>query len=170
MNAGKDIDCLLRSATAADAEALADIYNPYVLATVITFEEQPVSAADMAGRVAEVGQLSLPWLVAERDGRVVGYAYATRWKSRSAYRLSTETAVYLEPGSWGRGVGSRLYAQLLLALHERGIHVALAGIALPNPASVALHEKLGFRKVGQLPEVGFKLGRWVDVGYWQRIP
>lgn len=164
------MDTVIRPATSADAAALARIYNPYILETVITFEEQAVSATDMAARLTQVWQLSLPWLVAERSGRVVGYSYASRWKARSAYRLSTETAVYLEPESCGQGLGRRLYEQLLGALHERGIHVALAGIALPNAPSVALHERLGFQKVGQLLEIGFKLGRWVDVGYWQRVP
>jgi L-amino acid N-acyltransferase YncA len=160
----------IRPARDADAAALARIYNPYVLETIITFEEQPVSVTDMAARLTQVQQLSLPWLVAERGGRVVGYAYATRWKERSAYRLSTETAVYLEPQSCRQGLGARLYQQLLADLRDRGIHVALAGIALPNDPSVALHERLGFHKVGQLPEIGFKLGRWIDVGYWQRTP
>ncbi len=164
------MNTLIRPARGADAEALARIYNPYIRETVITFEEDAVSAADMAARVAQVNGLSLPWLVVERSGRVVGYSYATRWKVRSAYRLSTETAVYLEPESCGQGIGSQLYAQLLAELHDRGIHIALAGIALPNAPSIALHERLGFRKVGQLVEIGFKLGRWVDVGYWQRVP
>lgn len=164
------MDTVIRPARSADAEALARIYNPYILETIITFEEQALSATDMAARLDQVWQLSLPWLVAERRGRVVGYAYATRWKERSAYRLSTETAVYLQSDSCGQGLGTRLYEQLLPALRERGIHIALAGIALPNAPSVALHERLGFRKVGQLLEVGFKLGQWVDVGYWQRVP
>ena len=164
------MDTVIRPATSADAEALARIYNPYILETIITFEEQVLGAADMAARLAQVQQQSLPWLVTERRGRVMGYAYASRWKERSAYRLSTETGIYLQSDSCGQGLGTQLYEQLLTALRERGIHVALAGIALPNPASVALHERLGFRKVGQLPEIGFKLGRWVDVGYWQRVP
>lgn len=160
---------LIRSATAADGAALARIYNPYILETVITFEEEPVTAALMAERVAEVEQLALPWLVGERDGRVLGYAYATRWKTRASYRYSTETAVYLEPGASGQGYGYRLYGALMAALPSRGIHAAIGGIALPNAASVALHEKLGFTKIAQFLEVGFKLGRWVDVGYWEKL-
>jgi len=160
----------IRSARATDGEALARIYNPYILETVVTFEEEPVSAAVMAERVTEVTGQSLPWLVAELRGQVLGYAYATRWKARASYRFSTETTVYLGPGQSGHGYGTRLYAALLEALRAGGIiHAAIGGIALPNAASVALHEKLGFRKVAQFPEVGFKLGQWVDVGYWQKL-
>lgn len=160
---------LIRPASAADGPALARIYNPYILDTVVTFEEEPVSAAEMAERVADVRALSLPWLVGERDGKLLGYAYATRWKTRASYRYSTETTVYLEPGQGGKGYGLRLYAALLEALRGTQIHAAIGGIALPNAPSVALHEKLGFAKVAQFPEVGFKLGRWVDVGYWQKL-
>ena len=159
----------IRPASAADGEALARIYNPYIRDTVVTFEEEPVSGAAMAARVTEVAALSLPWLVAERGGRVLGYAYATRWKTRASYRYSSETAVYLEPGQSGNGYGYQLYMAMLEALSSTGIHAAIGGIALPNAASVALHEKSGFTKVAQFPEVGFKLGRWVDVGYWQKL-
>jgi phosphinothricin acetyltransferase len=159
----------IRAAGAADGQALAHIYNPYILGSIVTFEEEPVSATEMAERVLDVRALSLPWLVGERDGKVLGYAYATRWKTRASYRFSTETTVYLEPGQSGNGYGLRLYAALLEALGAADIHAAIGGIALPNAASVALHEKLGFAKVAQFPEVGFKLGRWVDVGYWQKL-
>jgi L-amino acid N-acyltransferase YncA len=159
---------LIRTATADDADAIAGIYNPYVLDTVVTFEEEAVSAAAIATRIADVTTASLPWLVAERDGALQGYAYATRWKGRCSFRYSVETTVYLATGSTGRGMGKQLYGELLRRLQERGMHVAIGGIALPNAASVALHEKLGFHKVGHFSEVGFKFGRWVDVGYWQR--
>jgi phosphinothricin acetyltransferase len=160
---------IIRAARSADGPALACIYNPYILDTVVTFEEEPVDAAEMAERVTAVRALSLPWLVAECNGKVVGYAYARRWRTRASYRYSSETTVYLEPGQGGNGYGFRLYAALLEALAEGGIHAAIGGIALPNAASVALHEKLGFTRVAQFPEVGFKLGRWVDVGYWQKL-
>ena len=160
---------IVRSASSADANALARIYNYYIENTVITFEEEPVSPQTMAARLAEVQALSFPWLVAEVGGKVIGYAYANKWKVRSAYRHSVETTIYLEPGHEGRGVGKTLYAALLPPLRARGIHAVIGGAALPNEASVALHEKLGFDHVGTFREVGFKHGRWVDVGYWQLV-
>ena len=159
----------VRSASAADAAAVASIYNHYVRNTVITFEEETVSESDMAARMAEVQGMSLPWLVAEIEGAVVGYAYANRWKGRSAYRYSVETTIYLAQGCEGRGIGATLYGALLPILRSRGIHVAIGGAALPNEASAALHEKLGFEHVATFRQVGFKHDRWVDVAYWQLL-
>ena len=160
---------LVRPATAADAEAIARIYNYYVANTVITFEEEAVPARDMAARIAEAQSLSLPWLVAEAEGAIVGYAYARRWRPRSAYKYSAETTIYLERGYEGRRIGTTLYSALLPLLRERGIHVAIGGVALPNDASIALHEKLGFERVATFRQVGFKHDRWVDVAYWQLV-
>jgi L-amino acid N-acyltransferase YncA len=160
---------IVRPALAADAESIARIYNHYILTTVITFEEEPVLAQDMLVRIAETRDLSLPWLVAEVAGTIVGYAYARKWRPRSAYRYSAETTIYLEHGYEGRGIGKKLYSELLPLLRERGIHVAIGGVALPNEASVALHEKLGFEHVATFREVGFKHDRWVDVAYWQLL-
>lgn len=160
---------VVRSASTADALAVADIYNYYVRNTVITFEEEPVSESDMAVRMAEVQGMSLPWLVAEIGGAVVGYAYANRWKGRSAYRFAAETTIYLENGYEGRGIGATLYRALIPILRSQGIHVAIGGAALPNEASVALHEKLGFERVATFRQVGFKHERWVDVAYWQLL-
>ena len=162
-------DVIVRSASAADAAAVAGIYNYYVRNTVITFEEDPVSAEDVVARMAEIQGLSLPWLVAEIEGVVVGYAYAARWKGRSAYRYSVETTIYLEKGFEGRGIGATLYGALLPILRTRGIHAAIGGAALPNAASVALHERLGFEHVATFRQVGFKHDRWVDVAYWQLL-
>jgi len=159
----------VRAAASADAEAVAAIYNHFVLRTIVTFEEEPVSPTEIARRMDDVREASLPWLVAERAGAVVGYAYATAWRVRRGYRYSTEVTVYVAPGAGGRGIGSRLYADLIPALEERGIHTAMGGIALPNDASVALHEKFGFKKVAHFEQVGVKFDRWIDVGYWQRI-
>lgn len=160
-------DVVIRPAVPADAAAICRIYNHYVAATVITFEEEPVSEAEMARRIGEVTSKPLPWLVAEDAKAVVGYAYATAWRPRSAYRFSVESTVYLDAAATGRGVGRSLYEALLGDLRTRGVHCVLGGIALPNPASVGLHEKMGFKKVGHLEEVGFKHDRWVDVGYWE---
>jgi phosphinothricin acetyltransferase len=160
----------VRPATAADAEAIARIYGHYVANTTISFEEVAVPAAEMAQRIDEVLSASLPWLVAEQGGRLVGYAYAGKWKGRCAYRHSVETSVYVDPAFTGRGIGRQLYRALLQLLRERSIHAVIGGIALPNAASVALHESMGFSKVAHFREVGYKFGQWIDVGYWQKTP
>ncbi|MBA5689092.1 arsinothricin resistance N-acetyltransferase ArsN1 family B [Rugamonas apoptosis] len=158
----------IRDAIADDARTIAAIYNPYIANTTISFEEQPVTDAEMARRIAEVQGAGLPWLVIEQDGAVLGYAYATKWRVRHAYRFSVESSVYLAPQAAGQGVGTRLYTALLERLRDGGCHLVIGGVALPNAASVALHEKLGFEKVAQFREVGFKFDRWLDVGYWQK--
>lgn len=158
---------LIRSATTADSEAITRIYNHYIRESVITFEENDVGAREMAGRIEETMGATLPWLVAEDQGVVVGYAYASKWKARSAYRFAVESTVYLDQKYTGRGVGTKLYQELLGILRAKSLHVVIGGIAQPNPASVALHERLGFEKVAHFKEVGFKFGRRVDVGYWQ---
>lgn len=152
-----------------EAADIAQIYNHYITHTIITFEEEIVSDDVIAERIQEVQLSQLPWLVAEQDGEILGYAYASKWQGRCAYRYSAEVTVYLSPDHVGKGIGFALYSKLLPALKSQGIHVALGGIALPNEASVKLHEKLGFLKVAQFKEVGFKFNRWIDVGYWQRI-
>lgn len=159
---------MLRPATPADAADIAAIYNHYVETTSISFEESAVSAADMAQRIADVGA-RLPWLVCEEDGRVVGYAYATAWRVRAAYRFSVESSVYVSPGYPRRGIGSRLYRALLDDLRSRGIHAVIGGIAQPNAASVALHEAFGFEKVAHFKQVGRKFEQWVDVAYWELL-
>ena len=158
---------MIRSALPADSEAIARIYNYYVLNTMSTFEEQAVTPQVIAERVNETFAASLPWLVAESSSRIVGYAYASMWKDRAAYRYSVESTVYVDPAAMGVGFGSDLYASLLDDLRQQKVHVVIGGIALPNEASVRLHEKFGFRKVAHLEEVGYKFGKWVDVGYWQ---
>jgi phosphinothricin acetyltransferase len=159
---------MVRTVESSDAEAIAAIYNHYVMHTVVTFEEDPVTGLEMARRIEEVLAASLPWIVAEDSDRVViGYAYATRWKARAAYRHSVETTVYLADNRGRQGLGTQLYTELFRRLKQCGIHAAIGGIALPNAASVALHEKFGMRKVAHFDEVGFKFGKWVDVGYWE---
>ncbi len=159
----------IREAKSSDAGAIAAIYNPYVKDTVITFEEEPVDGTEMARRIGDIRSASLPWLVAEENGQVSGYAYAVPWKARSAYRFSVEITVYLARGNGGRGLGSLLYGHLFSKLQTLGIHAVIGGIALPNQASVALHEKFGLKKVAHFQQVGFKFNRWIDVGYWERI-
>lgn len=157
----------LRPASAADAATLAALYGHYALNTIITFEVEPPSPEEMARRIQEVQDLGLPWLVLEEQGQLLGYAYAARWKARWAYRFSAETTVYLAPGQERRAYGRLLMEALLRELRLRGMHTALAGIALPNPGSVGLHEALGFVPVAAYKELGWKFGRWIDVGYWQ---
>ncbi len=164
-----DDQVIIRNAQAADAAALAELYNHYVSNTVTTFEEQPVTAEEMGGRVQDVVSWELPWIVLLRDDELLGYACAVRWKLRDAYRRSVESTIYLRQGVLGHGLGSQLYTALLARLQELDVHAVMGGIALPNPASVALHEKMSFEKVAQFKEVGYKFGRWVDVGYWQRM-
>jgi L-amino acid N-acyltransferase YncA len=158
---------MIRPALPADAEAIARICNYYILNTVITFEELVITPQDITRRLDDVYTASLPWLVAVSSGRIVGYAYASMWKERSAYRYSVESTVYLDPEALGVGFGSQLYENLLTNLRQQKLHTVIGGIALPNEASIRLHEKCGFRKVAHFKEVGHKFGQWVDVGYWQ---
>src|SRR5688572_12376242 len=157
---------MIRSATTADAEAIAEIYNHYIVHTYITFEEEPVSPEQMRGRITEV-QTNHPWLVYEQNGSTEGYAYANRWHTRCSYRRSVETTVYVDSAKLDKGIGSQLYGELIRMLQGADLHVAIGGIALPNEGSVALHEKVGFAKVAHFKEVGRKFDRWIDVGYWQ---
>jgi L-amino acid N-acyltransferase YncA len=159
----------IRPAKESDAADIVGIYNLYVLETCITFETEPVEAAEMAQRIRETLEARLPWLVAEASGRVVGYAYASKWKGRCAYRYSVESTVYLDPARTGKGLGLRLYASLIDAIRACSMHAVIGGVALPNPASVGLHERLGFKKVAHFEQVGYKQDRWVDVGYWQLL-
>ena len=158
----------IRSAVPTDASGIAVIYNHFVAHTVVTFEEEPVSSDEIARRMEDVRSASLPWIVAEQSGRIAGYAYATQFRTRAAYRFSVEVTVYLDPTASGRGFGSALYDELFALLRAKGIHVVIGGIALPNDASVKLHEKFGMKKIAHFAEVGFKFGKWVDVGFWER--
>jgi len=159
---------VIRDATPADAPGIAEIYNHYIVNTVVTFEEVVVSAEEMGRRVGAVTE-RFPWLVLEAEGRVAGYAYASAWHARAAYRHSVEATVYLAKDCVGRGLGSTLYRALLDRLPTLGVHTVIGGIALPNEASVAIHEKFGFEKAAHYRQVGRKFDRWIDVGYWQLI-
>jgi len=158
---------MIRDATSSDAAALAAIYNHYILHSVITFEEAALGVDEMAKRVDKVQSAGHAWLVAEENARIVGYAYAAKWHERAAYRHTVEVSVYLAEDARSRGWGTRLYEALFATLRERSVHVAIGGIALPNAASVAIHEKFGMQKVAHFHQVGYKFGQWIDVGYWQ---
>lgn len=159
----------VRPIAPGDAAAVARIYNYYVTDTIVTFEEEPVSEQEIGNRINEVLAAGLPWLVAEEEQEILGYAYASKWKGRRGYRFAVEVTVYLDHERVGRGAGSQLYAELLKQLKSAGIRTAIGGIALPNDASVRVHEKLGFEKVAHFKENGIKFDRWIDVGYWQLI-
>ncbi|HEX7023068.1 MAG TPA: arsinothricin resistance N-acetyltransferase ArsN1 family B [Trueperaceae bacterium] len=157
----------IRLATPEDAAAVAAIYAPVVTSTATSFELEAPDAAEMSRRI--LGTLArYPFLVCEAGGEVLGYAYGSRHRSRAAYDWSVEVSVYVNASARKLGVGRALYRSLLALLALQGFHAAYAGIALPNPASVGLHEALGFRPVGVFGEIGYKLGAWHDVGWWQR--
>jgi L-amino acid N-acyltransferase YncA len=160
---------MIRQANTADAAAIVAIYNHYVLNTSVTFEEEAVTTEQMAERIGQLKADGLPWLVLEQSGEVLGYAYATKWRVRSAYRFSVESTVYVKDGVTAKGLGSQLYQQLLAELKVLGLHLVIGGITLPNKQSVALHEKFGFEKCGHFQQVGFKFEQWRDVGYWQKL-
>lgn len=156
----------IRLARGDDADEIARIYRPFVESTIISFETVPPDTSQMAGRLAAtLGRY--PWLVCEWDGRIAGYAYATKHRERKAYQWSVDTSAYVHPEYWRRGIGSGLYRSLFEILPAQGFMNAYAAIALPNPGSVGLHESMGFRPVGVYRSVGYKLGAWHDVGWWE---
>jgi len=156
----------IRPVRQRDCAAIVAIYSPYVLETVISFEQSPPTEAQMAQRIRDTTAL-YPWLVAEVDDKVIAYAYATCWRARVAYGYTLESTIYVDKAYTGRGIAKPLYLALLAELKSRGVHAVVGCIALPNDASVALHEQCGFVKVAHFPQVGCKFERWVDVGFWQ---
>lgn len=160
-------DHSIRTARPADARALLEIYGPVVRETAISFEFEPPTEADLARRIARVIADDDPWLVLEIEGAVAGYAYASGFRGRPAYATTRETTVYVDPRHHRSGVGRTLMVRLLEEIRERGARLAVAVIALPNEASVALHESLGFRHVGTLHAVARKFGEWHDEGFWE---
>jgi L-amino acid N-acyltransferase YncA len=162
-------DPLIRQASKEDAAAIAAIYNHYVEHSYATFETSLISTDEAAERIGDVVSNGYPYFACESEGAVVGYAPANRWKSRCAYASTVETSIYVDRVFVGCGIGTRLGRALIEASHASGYHALIAGIALPNPASVALHETLGFEKAAHFRETGYKLNRWIDVGYWELL-
>ncbi len=156
----------IRRATAGDAERIAEIYNWYILHTIITFETDVVGPQEMTNRIEEK-TLNHDWLVGEVNQEVIGYAYYGPFRTRAAYNHTVESTIYLSQKSIGQGFGRVVYAQLLESVKERGFREAIGVIALPNPQSIALHRAMGFAEVGVLKRVGYKFGRYIDVGIWQ---
>lgn len=159
--------CRIRLAAPADAAAIREIYAPFVETTPISFEVEPPSTAEMADRI-ETTLREYPWLVCEAAGTVIGYAAASSLRSTPPYRWTVELSVYVEDAAQGSGIGTALYASLLSVLSVQGYRNAYAVTTLPNPASVALHERFGFETVGTFPAVGYKRGRWHDIRWWYR--
>ncbi|MBA3677689.1 MAG: N-acetyltransferase [Sphingosinicella sp.] len=159
----------IRAAIPQDAAAIAAIYAPYVTGSSVSFEMSPPDTAEMGHRM-EAGSGLYPWFVAEEDegGALIGYAYATQFRPRPAYHYAVETSVYVDPAHQGRGAGRMLYEILIRTLEKQRFAQAIAAITLPNDASVKLHEALGFTSAGVYRQIGYKGGRWLDVGLWQR--
>jgi phosphinothricin acetyltransferase len=159
---------MTRHVKITDAEQICTIYNHYVINTTVTFEELPVTEEQMRMRIIKLTP-TFPWLVYEIENELKGYAYATEWKSRTAYRFSAETTVYIKWQHTGKGIGTILYLELIKEMKALSYQTLVGGIALPNNSSIALHEKLNFKKVAHFHRIGFKLNQWVDVGYWQLL-
>lgn len=158
----------IRACADNDVAEICEIYNHYIERTVITFEEIPLTYAQMKERVHAYTKL-YPWLVCEDAGEIVGYAYASKWKERSAYKHTAEVTVYLKHNATQKGYGSALYRELIAQLEGKGCHVLLGCLAIPNEASAKLHERFGFKQIAHFTEVGRKFDRWIDVGYWQKV-
>jgi L-amino acid N-acyltransferase YncA len=157
-----------RPATLADAAAIQAIYAHFVESTTVSFEEEPPDVTEIESRFLQ-GSVSYPWLVAENDGEFAGYAYASAHRNRASYRWSVDTTIYLAEGHRGRGIGKALYAKLIEVLRQQGFYNAFGGVALPNPASIRLHESLGFKPMALYENVGYKFGGWHSV-CWLVLP
>lgn len=159
---------MIRAATLKDSKAISEIYNYFITDTVITFEEQTITANDIAQRIEVTYIDKLPWLVKlDKHNTIIGYAYANKWRFHSAFRFTVEATVYLTKNFQGQGLGSQLYQALFEQLKQLSIHEVIGVITLPNEQSIALHEKFGMKKVAHFEKVGLKFSQWHDVGFWQ---
>jgi phosphinothricin acetyltransferase len=159
---------MIRSVHTADASAICGIYNYHVVNTAVSFEEAPVSVEEMKSRIQTV-TAQYPWFVWEETGEILAYAYINAWRDRAAYRYAAELSIYVKHGWEGRGLGRKLMTCLLGSVKKTNIRILVSGITIPNDASIALHEKLGFQKVAHFKEIGYKLETWLDVGFWELI-
>lgn len=157
---------MIRKVTIEDAQQLVDIYNHYVLNTVVTFDDLPFTVDAFKDKIESIYKI-YPFFVFEEDNKILGYAYANKWREKPAYKFTVESTVYLHHEAFGKKIGTTLYTALLKQLKEQHYHVVVGGLTLPNEASVKLHEKFGFKQVSHFKEVGLKFNRWLDVGFWQ---
>jgi phosphinothricin acetyltransferase len=160
------MSALIRVAQLSDASGIVAVYGPYCDSTIVSFEVVAPSIEQMQDRIRQISD-GFPWLVAEIDGRIAGYVYANRHRERAAYQWAVDVAVYIAAAYHRRGIGRALYTSLFEILRELGYYKAIAGVSLPNPGSVGLHERMGFRQAAVFHGVGFKCGQWVDVGWWE---
>ncbi len=156
----------IRPVTAKDAASILEIYRPYVLDTPISFEVEPPTLKEIEQRILNI-TAKFPWIVMEEENSIIGYAYVSEFKNRKAYDWSVESTVYIKQGYHRKGIGKKLYQELLIKLYDLGVVNVIGGITLPNQSSVKLHESFGFKQVAQFKDAGFKSGHWWDVGYWQ---
>jgi phosphinothricin acetyltransferase len=159
---------MIRPVKSGDAVSITHIYNYYIKNSVSTFEEIPFSIHETEERILDIAA-KYPWLVWEESGELTGYAYVNTWKERTAYRYSAELSIYVKHDFRGKGIGRKLFGRLLEEVRKTTVHTLVSGITLPNEASVALHEKFGFKKIACFNEIGFKSDKWLDVGYWELI-
>lgn len=157
---------MIRTVRPNDAQGISLIYNHYIEHTTITFETNPVSVNEMCDRISGITE-KYPYFVYEEAGSVIGYCYALSWKKKEAYRNTVESTIYINPSFQGKGIGAQLMRRLIDELRTQKRHAIIACITIPNPASVKLHEKFGFKQVSAFKEVGYKFGQWLDVGDWQ---
>ena len=160
---------MIRNVQLSDAKRIAEIYNPYIKDTIITFEEELVTEQDITKRIEYVTAKNFPYIVYEENGTVVGYAYVSNWRSRSAYDITLETSVYIDEKAQAKGLGSILYAELINKAREINVHSLIGVISLPNPVSQKLHQKFNFTLVGNFKESGLKFNKLIDVEFWQLI-
>lgn len=159
----------IRKVSTNDAQVICDIYNYYIENTVITFETEAISAAEMEHRISEILNSGFPFYIGECDGKIIGYCYVHVWNARCAYSTTNEVTIYLDRNETGKGYGYTLYEHLIRNIDRKKIHVLIAGICIPNESSVRLHEKFGFKQVSCMKEIGRKFDQWRDVGHWQLL-
>jgi Sortase and related acyltransferases len=159
---------MIRKVKPEDARDIALIYNYYIEKSTITFETDPVSVEEMSERIAAISGKYL-YFVYEESGKVIGYCYVSSWKKKAAYNKTVESTIYIEKDFQGQGIGRALMNELINKLKEKSFHAVIACITTPNPESVKLHEKLGFRQVSEFKEVGYKFEKWLDVGDWELL-